>query len=131
MASALNVIATTLLFRASDSALENPNDPYDTSGIPALSMYVVLLIVLTALSALLTLAGTIATKLLHGKPPMTLILLLEFTPTFATAALGVFVSSAYTDNTISMNMTILIYFLSAGFSLIAASLFYKKSRNHT
>ncbi|WP_410480985.1 hypothetical protein ACJ70E_20760 [Pseudomonas plecoglossicida] len=130
-ASALNVIATALLFSASEAALENPGDPYDTSGIPALSMYIVLLITFTAFSVFFMLGGTIANKLLTGKLPKAIRLFLEFIPNFSTATLGVFVSFAYTDNTISMHMTILIYFLSAGFSLVAATLLHKKSRKRT
>lgn len=131
MASALNVTATALLFRVSETALENPRDPYDTSGIPALSMYIVLLIILTAFSLFFMLGGALANRLLNDKPPKTIIFLLEFIPTFATATLGVFVSSAYTDNTISMNMTIFIYFLSTGFSIAAATLLYKKPKKQT
>lgn len=130
-ASALNVIATALLFSASEAALENPGDPYDTSGIPALSMYIVLLIISTTFSVFFMLGGTIANKLLTGKLPKAIRLFLEFIPTFATATLGIFVSFAYTDNTISMNMTALIYFLSAGFSLAAAIFLQKKPRKRT
>lgn len=130
-ASALNVTATVLLFRASETALENPGDPYDTSGIPAISMYIALLIILTASSLFFMLGGALANKLLNGKLPRVVIFFLEFIPTFATATLGVFVSSAYTDNTLPMNMTILIYFLSTGFSLTSVTLLYKKPRKQT
>lgn len=92
-----------LFFFALEGVSENPNDLSDTRGIPAVAMYTVMLIILTAASVALTGLGYLFQRLLRrrafkwriGVYALTNVLL------FLTSLMGTFVAAIYTYDTIA------------------------------
>ncbi|QXH47829.1 hypothetical protein KSS93_07950 [Pseudomonas xanthosomatis] len=124
-----NMAATAILFAGSNGTPENPYDPHDTSGIPALYIYITLLFIFTVFSALSMVCATLINRLLNDRPPKTLIFIFELLPSLTTAALGTLIALAYSNSALPMYMAALTYMLSFISSLAATGLFRKIHRS--
>jgi len=123
LASSVSLIGACalLFFFALEGVTENPNDLNETGGIPAVTMYTVMLIVLTAASVAMTGLGCLlqnllkrrAFKLRIGVYALTNILL------FLTSLLGALVAAVYTYDTIAGILGGLLFAFSLVLVLIA------------
>lgn len=119
VASALTACAL-LLFFALDGVMENPADSNDTRGIPAVTMYTVILIVMTAASMALTGLGWLCQRLLGRRPLKWRIGLYVMTNAllFLTSLLGVCVATIYTYDSIAGVLGALLFALALVLILI-------------
>lgn len=110
-----------LFFFPADSVVENPKDLNDTRGVPAVSIYLVLLIILTSASLALTGIGSIAQRFLRRRPLRLRISVyaLANIPLVSTSLLGVLVSLAYLYDAVAGIMAALLFLLAFAFVLLA------------
>lgn len=110
-----------LFFFPADSAMENPGDPNDTQGVPAVSIYLVLLIMLTAASMALTGIGSIIQRVLRRRSLKLRIGVhaLANASLAVTSLLGGMVSLAYLYDAVSGILAALLFLLS--FALVLLS----------
>ncbi|WP_434611090.1 hypothetical protein J3P80_14150 [Pseudomonas sp. D2-30] len=113
--------AALFLFPA-DTVMENPGNPNDTLGVPAVAMYLVVLIVLTATSAALTGLGSFAQQFLTRRSFTLRIGVYAFAnaPLFVTSLLGALVSLAYLYDAVSGVLAALLFLLSFALLLLAS-----------
>ncbi|WP_434674961.1 hypothetical protein [Pseudomonas sp. D3-10] len=102
--------------------MENPGNPNDTLGVPAVAMYLVVLIVLTATSAALTGLGSFAQQFLTRRSFTLRIGVYAFAnaPLFVTSLLGALVSLAYLYDAVSGVLAALLFLLSFALLLLAS-----------
>ncbi|WP_156315948.1 hypothetical protein [Pseudomonas sp. Pf153] len=119
VASVLGACALMVFF-ALDGVTENPKNLSDTQGIPAATMYTVILIIMTAASVVLTGLGSLFQKLLSSRPFQWRIGLYVLTNAllFLTSLLGTFVAAIYTYYSIAGVLGGLLFALSVVLILI-------------
>ncbi|WP_434698382.1 hypothetical protein [Pseudomonas sp. D1-1] len=110
-----------LFFFAADSVVENPADLTDTRGVPAVSIYLVLLMILASASLALTGIGSIAQRFLRRRSFRLRIsvYVLANIPLVLTSLLGVLVSLAYLYDAVSGLIAALLFLLAFAFVLLA------------
>ncbi|MCO7516703.1 hypothetical protein NJF44_17885 [Pseudomonas guariconensis] len=118
LALVLNGVATVTLFVATAGIIESPADPEDTSGIPVISMYLVILIFLAVVSLASLVLGFIVNRLSKSRPLQWIGSFLEVVPLSFTGLLGVLVSFAYNHGEILGYVSILLYLLSVFLMMI-------------
>ncbi|MBA1381174.1 hypothetical protein FHK92_25855 [Pseudomonas brassicacearum subsp. neoaurantiaca] len=118
---AILAACTVLFFFPVDSVVENPGDLNDTYGLPPVSIYLVVLIILTVTSMVLTGLGSIARKVLkHGSFRLHVGLYVFFNaPLVLTSLLGMLVSVAYMYDSISGILAALLFLCSFVGGLLA------------
>lgn len=109
-----------MVFFALDGVTENPKNLNDTQGIPAATMYTVILIIMTAASVVLTGLGSLFQKLLSSRPFEWRMGLYVLTNAllFLTSLLGTFVAAIYTYYSIAGVLAELLFALSVVLILI-------------
>lgn len=116
VAAVISILAACamLFFFPSDSVVENPGNPNDTYGLPPVSIYLVVLIILAVTSVALTGLGSIARKLLkHGSFRLHIgLYVFSNAPFVLTSLLGMLVSVAYMYDSISGVLAALLFLLS-------------------
>ncbi|WP_434573588.1 hypothetical protein [Pseudomonas sp. Z3-8] len=110
-----------LFFFPPDSVVENPGDLTDTRGVPAVSIYLVLLIILASASLALTGIGSIAQRFLRRRSFRLRIsvYVLANIPLVLTSLLGGLVSLAYLYDAVSGLIAALLFLLAFAFVLLA------------
>ncbi|MBV4552440.1 hypothetical protein HU742_014945 [Pseudomonas sp. SWRI102] len=110
-----------LFFFPADTVMENPENPNDTQGVPAVAMYLVILIMLTATSVALTGLGSFAQQFLRHRSFTLRIGVYVFAnaPLFFTSLLGGVVSLAYSYDTVSGVLAALMFLFSFASLLLA------------
>jgi hypothetical protein len=111
-----------LFFFATDGAVENPDNLNDTQGIPSVTMYLVMLIMLIIMSVTLTGLGSVAQAFLkHQSFSLRMgLYVLTNTPLSLTSLMGVLISLIYTYDTVSGGVATLLFSLSFVLVLLAA-----------
>ncbi|WP_412481342.1 hypothetical protein [Pseudomonas asiatica] len=123
VADALGVLC---LLSVAGTAVENPGDPTDVSGLPAISMYVVILLGLLCLAGVLFVLCVIARGFAVGRFADRLIFYFWASLMLLSGVVGGFVSIAYFDGLTSflaiMLFVLSIYWLALSFRKARASL---------
>lgn len=122
-------IASLCLLNSTAGAPENPSDPTDVAGIPAVSMYVVILLFFLFVSFCCLVIGLIVERYL-GAANKTWRFLGYCFGVFSlviTSGLGFFVSLAFSEGTLMSYAAVVLYGLSIYF-LLASWLRFKSER---
>ncbi|NUT89207.1 hypothetical protein HNO91_22480 [Pseudomonas corrugata] len=114
------VACALMVFFALDGVTENPKNLSDTQGIPAATMYTVILIIMTAASVALMGLGNLFQRLLRQQPFKWRVGWYAFTNVllFLTSLLGTFVAAIYMYDSIAGVSGALLFALSVVLILI-------------